>query len=309
MRFLICRTEGGIGNLVVSLPVHNCILDSDQSAEIFWLVTPDVAPILEHLPGVSGVLHRLPDSDLEQLIRDIKPNTLLNLGHRDREIVPAARRAGVPIRVAKCRGLKQILSATHVVWAKRKGRHESQCAMDFLKKIKWPVPESIPPPPKLVLTQEETAKGRAELQSVATEASPCLGVITKGNTCATPSQQWWKKMLEDSKVAGWNPVILSPPDECSLPPTNLRGLMSRLYACDVVLGVSTGPTHLAAALNVPTLCLMTKGIKDGPVRWAPMGNFVKTLQYPGEEDDLGSGMDRLKTDEVLACLDSLRRKN
>jgi|GEM_PF-1292452 len=307
MRFLLCRTDH-IGDLVVSLPVQNCILDNDPSAEVFWLVRPEVAPILEHLPGVSGVLHKSPDSDLERLIKDVKPDVLLNLGYRDKENILAAKRAGVPCRVGRCRGLKQILSATHIVWSKRTGKHESRCAMDFLKRLKWPVPESIPPP-KLVLTQEEIARGKAELQSFTPEISPRLGVITMGKTCLAPSRQWWKKMLEDSKVASWNPVILSPPGESILPPTDLRGLMSRLYACDAVLGVSTGPTHLAAALNVPTLCLMAKSMRDGLARWTPMGSYVKAIQYPGKEYDLESGMDRFKSDEVLACLDNLRRKH
>ncbi|MDR0499009.1 MAG: hypothetical protein LBH03_04660, partial [Holophagales bacterium] len=126
MRFLLCRTDG-IGDLVVSLPVQNCILEREPSAEVFWLVKPDTAPILDHLPGVSGVLHRPPDADLERLIEIVGPNVLLNLGHRDRMIVPAAKRAKVPIRVAKQRGIQQTLAATHIIWGgSKRGYHESQ---------------------------------------------------------------------------------------------------------------------------------------------------------------------------------------
>jgi ADP-heptose:LPS heptosyltransferase len=318
MRFLLCRTDG-IGDLVVSLPVQGCILDKEPSAEIFWLVRQETVPILEHLPGVSGVLHRPPDGDLEQSIMGIKPDVLLNLGHRDKRIVPAARSARVPIRVARPRGMGQALCATHIVWAKRtgSGRHESQHALDFLKKLKWPVPDSIPPPPRLALTQEEIAWGRADIQNVP---APRLGAIVSGKTTGiSPSAAWWETMLAASKRAGWSPIVLSPPDavRCgpgtpdagALPPTGMRGLMARLAACDAVLGVSTGPTHLAAALGVPTLCLMERDIRFSRDRWGPLGDRAGSLAYPGEAVELGLGMDRFSPDTVLEHLEKLRAGN
>jgi len=304
MRFLLCRTDKTIGDLVVSLPIHKFILDNFPAAEIFWMTRPELAPILDNIPGIAGVLHRLPDSDLVRLIRYINPDVLLNIGHRNMEIIPAAKMAGVPMRIAIPRGLKQAFDATHRIWQKRtkSGRHESQLVLDYLKPLGLFVSDVLPPPPQLMLTPEEIARGLNDLHGIPV---PRLGVITRGVTGAYPSQRWWKKMLEDSKVAGWNPVILSPPDECSLPPTNLRGLMSRLYACNAVLGISTGPAHLAAALNVPTLCLMPKSLRHGPVRWAPMGNRAEALACPGQEVALGSGMDRFSPDTVLAHLDKL----
>jgi len=291
---------------VVSLPVQACILDRAPSAEVFWLVRPETAPILESLPGVSGVLCRPQDSDLERVLRDIKPDALLNLGHRDKRMVPAARRAGVPIRVARPRGLAQILCATHVLWTKRTGtgRHEAQNSLDFLKPFEWQIPARAPSP-RLLLTPEEMVRGEADLREVP---RPRLGVITRGSggtAGAFPGKLWWEKMLGAAESAGWNPVALSPPDAGTLPPTDIRGLMGRLHACDAVLGVSTGPTHLAAALGVPTLCLMGKRVKHGPDRWMPLGDRVEAMQYPGREDDLGSGMDRLDIGSVLARLEKM----
>jgi ADP-heptose:LPS heptosyltransferase len=112
-------------------------------------------------------------------------------------------------------------------------------------------------------------------------------------------------MLEASKMAGWNPVILSPPDECSLPPADIRGLMGRLYACDAVLAVSTGPMHIAAALGVPTLCLMERNINHCPKRWAPLGHRAEGIAYPGDKVKFGAGMDRFSPETVLAHLEKL----
>jgi ADP-heptose:LPS heptosyltransferase len=336
MRFLLCPIDA-IGDLVVTLPVQMCILDNDPSAEIFWLVRPDYAPILDRFPSTTGVLRRLPGVGHEQLLDEAKPDVLLNFNYRDRRMVPTAKRLGVPIRIARPRDIRQALCATHLIWGRRtgSGRHEAQNALDFLKPFKWPVPAQ-PPLPRLSLTPEEAAGGEADLRIAP---RPRLGLIVRGQgggAGAFPGEAWWKKMLRDSESAGWSPAVLSPPDavrcgpgtpdavrcgtgtpdavRCgtdtpnagALPPTSIRGLMARLRACDAVLGISTGPTHLAAALGVPTLCLMGKRVNHGPDRWKPLGERVETMQYPGEEDDLGSGMNRLDTGAVLAGLERLR---
>jgi hypothetical protein len=87
--------------------------------------------------------------------------------------------------------------------------------------------------------------------------------------------------------------------------------MARLRACDAVIGVSTGPTHLSAALGVPTLCLMTKDTKrdpKGPRRWAPLGDAAETLTClagtsPSGPDERRMQMDALDTGAVLAWLE------
>jgi ADP-heptose:LPS heptosyltransferase len=331
MRFLLCRTDG-IGDLMASLPVQGCILEAEPSAKIFWLVRPALAPILEGLPGVSGVLHRPHDDDLEMFMKgslplreykellrrrrppdaalerimwDARPDVLLNLSYRDRKVVEAARRAGVPAIVARPRGWRQFFEATHLVLANNHDprRHQSQHILDFLRAFRWPVPDS-PPMPRLALAQAEIERGRADL---AGAPAPRLGLIVKGSTGAAPGSGWWEKMIEASKMAGWNPVALSPAEQSALPPTDARGLMARIRACDAVLGVSTGPTHLAAALGVPTLCLMGRRPLQGPTVWAPLGNRAGALQYEGEEDDAGTGMDRFSPDDVLARLEGLCR--
>jgi ADP-heptose:LPS heptosyltransferase len=307
MRYLL-HTIDAIGDFVVTLPVQKCILDNDPSAEVFWLLWPSLVPILKHFPGVSGIFCRTPDMDLSQLFGSIKPDVLLNFNHRDPHIVPIAKRMGVPVRVARVRSLMQTLCATHRIWERRgnSGRHESQHSIGFLKHFGWSLPQSMPPPPKLALEPEEEAQGNADLRDIP---APRLGVVTRGSggkAGAFPSEPWWDKMFDALKNAGWNPIILSPPDDCSLPPVDIRGLMARLKVCNAVLGISTGPSHLAAALEVPLLCLMGQRKKHGPHRWMPLGNRVEVLQYPGTEDDLGSGMDRLSAEAVLAQLEKLR---
>lgn len=299
MRILISRTDA-LGDVVISLPVQTRILERCPHAEVHWLVRPYAAPLLELLPGISGVHLREPGTDLQQLFLKLKPDAVLNLSHRDRAILPAAKMAGVPMRVARARGLGQILAATHLIWQSRRktNHHEAENALDFLAPFGWQ--GGLPTPPRLVLAETERQQGQQELGGIP---HPRLGVITRGSgSGAFPSPGWWAAALMVLTKAGWNPVVLSPPEDSPLRPADLRGLLARMAACDAIVGPSTGPTHVAAALDVPVLCLMGLRSNHAPARWTPLGGQVQVIQYPGAEADLSGGMDKLDPEALLTSL-------
>ena len=299
MRFLLSRTDA-LGDLVISLPVMERILSRQPEVEVHWLVQPNTAPILKALAGVAGVHLREPGQELEKLMARLAPEAVLNLSHRDGAVISAAKEVGVPIRVARSRG-RQIWEATHVLWQGRygTGRHESQNVLDFLKPWHWE--GGVPAYPQLVLSAEERSQG------LPPDSRPTLGLILQGSGAgAFPSLRWWEATIPVLERAGWNPVILSPPEASPLAPTDLRGLMARLSSCRAALGPSTGPLHLASALGIPVLCLMGLRVHHGPDRWAPLGPRVQILQYPGPEADLSGGMDRLDPLSLLPHLDRLK---
>jgi ADP-heptose:LPS heptosyltransferase len=299
MRFLLGRTDA-LGDVVISLPVRERILSRMPGAEVHWLVRPYAAPLLE---GLGEVHLREEGTDLTALMRRLAPDAVLNLGHRDGAVIAAAKAACVPVRVARSRG-RQILDATHVLWGGRNGtgRHEAQNVLDFLRPWGWD--GGLPAPPRLPLTDLELERGRADLAHLG---RPLLGVATRSSgSSAYPSGPWWERALAVVRAAGWNPVVLAPPEDSTLPPTDLRGLLGRIAACDAFLGPSTGPTQLAAALDVPVLALMGLSSNRGPSRWTPLGRRVQVLQYPGPEADLKGGMDRLAPEALLPHLDRLR---
>ena len=302
MRFLLGRTDA-LGDLVVSLPVQARILERDPAAEIHWLVRPYAAPLLAGVAGVAGVHLRTPATDLRRLLGELRPDVLLNLSHRDRAITVAGRAAGVPMRVARARGLDQILAATHRLWRGRRtsGRHESQNLLDFLRPLGWS--EGPPAVPRLALDEAERDLGRRDLVTVP---APRLGLALRSSgSSAYPGTAWWDRARALLTTAGWNPVVLSPETASQLPPADLRRLMGRIAACDAFLGPSTGPLQIAAALDVPTLALMGRSPNRGPSRWAPRGSRVEVLQYPAPEADLSGGMDRLDPSELLSSLHRL----
>jgi ADP-heptose:LPS heptosyltransferase len=291
MRFLLSRTDA-LGDLIVSLPVLERILSRQPSAELHWLVRPATAPVLAGLPGVAAVHLRAGDPELAELMAGGRFDAVLNLAHRDPQVITAARRAGVPVRVARSRG-RQIWQASHVLWKGRygSGRHEAMNVLDFLAPWGWQ--GGAPALPGLAASAAELARAAQEL-AVPDDPRPLLGVVLRGSGAgAFPSAAWWQRALPVLEAAGWRTLVLSPAADGPLPAADLRGLMGRLACCRAVLGPSTGPVHLASALGVPVLCLMGLRPHHGPDRWAPLGRRVQILQYPGPEDDLGQGMDRL----------------
>jgi heptosyltransferase III len=307
MRFLLSRTDA-LGDLIISLPIQERILSRQPEAEIHWLVPPYTAPVLQGMPGVQEVHHRGSDEELDELMVRTKPDAVLNLGHRDKAVITAAKKAGVPIRVARSRG-SQIWQASHVLWGSRygTGRHESQNVLEFLKPWHWQ--GGVPRCPRLSVSIEERDQGRQELPDPS-DPRPVLGLILRGSGAgAFPSQIWWDRAVAILEDAGWRGVILSPPGSGTLPPTDLRGLMGRMAACDVILGPSTGPVQLASVLGLPVLCLMGLRPNHSPDRWAPLGDHVQILCYPGPEEDLAGGMDRLDPHSLLMHLDRLRSES
>ncbi len=303
MRFLISRTDA-LGDVMVSLPVVNRILSRDPAAEIHLLVSPATAAVVRGLPGLAGVHLRDPEISPRALCERLRPDAVLNLGHRDRAVTVAAREAGVPIRVARARGLDQILAATHLLWAGRTGtgRHESQNLLEFLHPWGWQ--GGWPEPVRLELPLKARNEALEELEALP---RPRLGIVLRGSgSGAFPSQAWWDRALPVLAGTGWTPIVLAPAGAGELPPTDLPGLLSRIAACDAILTPSTGPAHLAAALGVPVLCLMGKRPHHGPDRWAPLGARVQVVQYPGPEADLEGGMDRLEPESLLPHLERLR---
>lgn len=305
MRFLLSRTDA-LGDLAVSLPVQARILSRDPGAEIHWLVQPSTAPVLACASGIAAVHPRPADDQLVELMKQVRPDAVLNLGHRDRYVTVAAREAGIPIRVARARGLDQIRAATHRIWKGRygTGRHESQNLLDFLAPWAWD--GGAPAQVSLRIPGDGRERAVEELRRHSAGLR-ALGLILRGSGAgAFPSVGWWDRAIPRFREAGWAPIRLGPAEHSDLPPTDLDGLLGRLSACEAVVGPSTGPLHLAAALDVPVLCLMGKRPNHTPDRWAPLGPRVQVAQYPGPEDDLGAGMDRLDPASLLPHLDRLR---
>ena len=64
---------------------------------------------------------------------------------------------------------------------------------------------------------------------------------------------------------------------------SLRELVTFLSVCDLFIGHSTGPLHIAAAVGIPTIGLFgLKYYRSTWQRWHPVGKYVDWLYHdPG----------------------------
>jgi heptosyltransferase-3 len=91
-------------------------------------------------------------------------------------------------------------------------------------------------------------------------------------------------------------------------------LLPALAEFDLYVGNDSGPTHLAASLGLPTLCICS-GTND-PLQWAPLGPAALTIQrrvscspcYLRDREDCPYGiacLEELSVDEVWGAVLSL----
>ncbi|MCX7699045.1 MAG: hypothetical protein N2114_06230, partial [Candidatus Goldbacteria bacterium] len=73
----------------------------------------------------------------------------------------------------------------------------------------------------------------------------------------------------------------------------IRELAAVINNCKIFISGSTGPMHIAAALNVKTLTFFPeKGVS--PVRWGPIGNISEIILFKNEKIDFDYFIDRLQ---------------
>jgi heptosyltransferase-2 len=89
-------------------------------------------------------------------------------------------------------------------------------------------------------------------------------------------------------------------------PPSLMGLAAVLDKARIVLGPSTGPLHLAAALGVPTLSFFPPVHSMSPVRWRPRGTVGEVL-LPPDHAPIATCMDHIPPDSAAAAAIRLAR--
>lgn len=78
---------------------------------------------------------------------------------------------------------------------------------------------------------------------------------------------------------------------------SIEGLMFMINQCSLLLASGTGPVHIAAALNIPTIGLFPPRKGISPRRWSPPGLKVTTLMHNRTKACLGC-----RESENCACM-------
>jgi len=280
-RTVVVVRLGAMGDVLHALPAVACLKRSFPDCRLTWVIAPRWAPLLEanpyvdevlpfnrkSLPGLRHALRTLralkPDLavDFQGLIQSAmvarlaRPRRLVGLG-------PKSARERLASRLYKARVEP---SAIHVV--DRNLELAAACGAR-LERIEFPIPAGV--------SEGQLPEGRFVL------ASPFAG---------WPGKQWplnyygqLAKLLAGQRVTLVTNVAPERANDLAGIPnlqthvSSLAGLIHATRRAAGVVGLDSGPLHLAAALSKPGVALY--GPTD-PARNGPYGGTIRMLRAPG----------------------------
>lgn len=280
-----------VGDTVLALPVLDALAATDR--RLWVLARPHLQPLLEGLPGLSGVIVRSPsnpetirilaDSNFDEAV--VLPNS-----YRSAWI---AQRAGIATRWGYSGGsieglLRRTLLAPAVADRRTKDRHQVEDYIELLEAMGVPRPSQWVP--RLPQSPEQQQQGRQLLvrSHLDSGSSPRIGLFAGAEF--GPSKRWpWQSFADLSRrirrrLPRGQQLIVAGPKETWVavriheesgkihpvvgPDLDLAQLATVLGQLDLLVTNDSGPMHMAAALEVP--CLAIFGPTD-PRRTRPIG--------------------------------------
>ena len=277
-RILVVRL-GAMGDIVHTLPAVASLKQSFPGSHLTWLVEPQWAPMLDGNPFVDRLLflRRKSPSDLYQSWRCL-------------------RAEAYDFAVDFQGLLKSALAAAAARPGRIFGFHNSQ----------------LREPAAALFYSTKTLSQSAHIVDKNLDLAAAAGATSRLHTFPLPSGQPEgdlpdRDFVLASPLAGWQskqwpiehyrtlaarlrreldiPLVLNgPPDvfvavrDAIRHASGLPGLIHATRRASAVVGVDSGPMHLAAALGKPGVAIF--GPTD-PARNGPCGNSLKVLRLPG----------------------------
>ncbi len=325
MNVLIVRPDG-LGDVLLSLPVATQLRSLLPNVTIGFLTSQTAAPLLESHPDVDYVrtiCFTDPLSELRRAFsREVEAAVFLKPFRR---LMWAAWLARVPVRVATGYRWYSLLANRRVCEHRSEFfKHESEYNVEMLSGLKLR-PGKVHPP-TLVVTDQERSAGAF---SWATVSSPRIVVHPGGLSARRWRPEHYRDLAVELARIGYGVMLIGSQTERSrfeqdacfpipLPAgiinrmgqLSIRELMAVIANAHVVVSGATGPAHMAAALNVPTVSLFDPRRNNLSVRWKPLGTgFLLRPDVPTCEKCIGKVcpywdcLDRITRDKVVAVID------
>ena len=301
-RILVVRPDR-IGDVILATPLIRALHTTFPAAHIAAMVRPYTQELLLHNPHLNQVLvddprgaHNGRTGFLQQvkLLRECRFDTALLLLPTQR-LAWMLFLAGIRTRVGVGTILYEVLTFMKTVSRKKYVplRHEADYCLDLGRAIGV---DSQDLSTELFLTDAERQAARRTLHSRPGEL---LVGIHPGSGHSAPN---WRieRYAELASILLRNQdvriVVTGTPQEEEFTPffdgigsnriTNLIGqqslreLMATISQLHLLVSASTGPMHIAAALNVNTVSMFCPLTACSPQLWGPKGNSAQVLVAP-----------------------------
>jgi ADP-heptose:LPS heptosyltransferase len=332
-KILIVRTDR-IGDVLLTTPVSTALRQAYPQARITWLVRPYAAPLLVNNPDVDQVLidHGQSAGALAAELKKEQFDAAIVAFPRWR-IAWAVWRAGIPRRIGPASKVYSVLFSNPVWQHRSEGKkHEADYNLELLEPLGVSFKRF---PTRFVLTDDERRMARKILESHRISFSKPIVALHPGS--GGSSARWplthFMALGDKLQAAGCDVVVTGGPGEdyqyimidhmhpipvfIAAGSVSLRELAALYSWMDLVVTNSTGPLHLAVALEVPTVSVFSPIPTCHPRRWGPFPAFFEqksehqVLVAPIQEEQ-GEGQEDMSAVSVeavwRACETRINRK-
>ena len=288
MNIMLVRPDG-IGDEILSIPVATELRKQMPDAHLSFLSSDHAATVLEHHPDIDRVLTITKKERMGELISLFRSNADAAIFLKPfRRLITAAWLARVPYRVGTgYRWYSFLLNRRVYEHRSDFSRHESTYNVRLLQGLG--LSHSNITPPMLVVTAEEQAWARGYLgsrKSFRVLVHPggysnrpwkflhfrdvILQLNGEGHeVLLTGSTAEHNLFMLETGIKKWPEGVRNLMGKLSI-----RQLMAVIKECNVLVSLSTGPMHIAAALGIPTVSIFDPRQSSSPVRWKPLGAGV-----------------------------------
>ncbi len=277
---LISRTDR-LGDLVLTIPLATSLKMKDGSLRVAFLVREYQAPLLLNHPDVDEILlYDKKDFESELGKFDVFIDVFPRFGTAFR-----AFRAGIPVRIGTAYRLWSFLYNRRVRIHRRPSiLHEYEYNFKLLE----PLGNFEIVKPRLYVTEDEREIARKLLDGLE---RPIVALHpTGGRSGPDVRMDVYMEIAKFLKTQGASVIHVGDKKAKFLPvdmdfggETDLRTLMAILEEIDLLVAPSTGPMHIANALDTPTLAFFKGTGASRPTRWGPL--YEKSRVIIGNFDE------------------------
>ena len=255
MRIVVVDTMGGLGDLLLALPLIEGVARSHPDAETTVVTTAPWHVLLERDPRLHAVVP-VPGRDAEAVLGAVRP-------------VLEALRPDLAITTNRQHGLPELLERTARRAVTDLWRRPPADELVDLRMLRLLVEDGVVAPafatlpPRLVLDAGERAAGRRLLDGLA-PARPVLLFPDSGMRVKRWPLDAWAATAAGLRDRGWTPLVVAEVEEqraaleaagaVVVPPLGLRALAGLCAAAAErdgrAVGGDTGPVRLAAAAGL-----------------------------------------------------------
>ncbi len=294
-RILVLRTDR-VGDLTLVTPLIESLRLSYPSSFIAALVRNETRAVLDNNPNLNEILIYNPEASVVEQAKVLKEHEFSDalLLYPTRKLAQILFLAGIPNRIGVGTIFYQYLTLMHSVSRKYEPlRHEVEYNLDVGRAIGL---ERISTVPRIYITDEEREWASSTLSGKGISPGDLIIGINPGSGGSSPNwipETYFKMSINLLDIPDTKIIILGSREEgeayrellkgivsdriipiMGLP---LRELISIISQLDLLISSSTGPMHIAAALQRNTVSLFCPMPVCNVTRWGPIGNKASII--------------------------------